>query len=103
MTWKRDDAKSPIARRATSTVSSVLPSSTRISSQSVESSARIATDAPITRAMLAASLWAGMTRLNDPSSDVRSSGKRHGDEVVVGRGRPVLRADAEDLDLTFGA
>src|SRR5438067_13111996 len=62
----------PIAARATATVSSVLPSSTRTISQSDASSLRTAMLLPITLAMLGASLCAGMIRLSEPSSRLSS-------------------------------
>src|SRR5256885_6744563 len=62
----------PIATRATPTVSSVLPSSTRTISQSGASPARTVMLFPITVVMLGASLCAGMTRLSEPSSRLRS-------------------------------
>src|SRR5438309_2838507 len=65
-------AAPPIATRATVTVSSVLPSSTRTISQSGASPARTVRLFPITVVMLGASLCAGMTRLSEPSSRLRS-------------------------------
>src|SRR3989441_3366959 len=61
-------ASAPIARRATSTVLSVMPSSTSTISHSgaIPESAR--TDPPTTLTMFAASLCAGMTRVRGPSS-----------------------------------
>src|SRR5439155_24068214 len=58
----------PIVRRATSTVSSVLPSSTSTISHSGASRESVPTDPPITLTMFAASLCAGMTRVKGPSS-----------------------------------
>src|SRR5712691_4256307 len=61
-------AVEPIARRATATVSSVLPSSTSTISQSGASPSRTSMLLPINFAMLGASLCAGMTRLSGRSS-----------------------------------
>src|SRR5439155_22181161 len=61
-------ASAPIVRRATSTVSSVLPSSTSTISHSGAIPERVRTDPPITLTMFAASLCAGMTRVRGPSS-----------------------------------
>src|SRR5256712_11755830 len=61
-------ASAPIARRATSTVLSVLPSSTSTISHSGASPESVRTEPPITLTMFAASLCAGMTRVRGPSS-----------------------------------
>src|SRR5438552_17155609 len=67
MTRRRGPAV-PIAARATATVSSVLPSSTRTISQSGANWSRTARVLPMTFVMLAASLCAGITRLSGRSS-----------------------------------
>src|SRR2546425_10789927 len=61
-------ASAPIARRATSTVLSVMPSSTSTISHSGASPESVRTEPPITLTMFAASLCAGMTRVRGPSS-----------------------------------
>src|SRR6266571_5403461 len=61
-------ASAPIVRRATSTVSSVLPSSTSTISHSGAIPESVRTDAWTTLTMFAASLCAGMTRVRGPSS-----------------------------------
>src|SRR3989440_8790967 len=89
---RRRPAAAPIAARATTTVSSVLPSSTSTISQSGASPSRTGTVFPMTVIMLSASLCAGTTRLSGRSSmsigyenGARSGMKAASDEKTMRR------------------